>query len=192
MTQTENKNPLQQTKVVTGKVRLSYLHVWQPAAANEGGDPKYSASLIIPKEDKKTLDKIKAAIEAAKVQGKSGKWGGKIPANLKTPLRDGDIDRPEDPAYENSYFVNASAKTKPGIVDRSANPIMDQDQVYSGCYAFASVTFYPYDASGNKGVACGLNHIMKVSDGEPLGGRGTAESDFAELIGGVEDEDDFM
>jgi len=176
------------TKVVTGLVRFSYLHIWEPSAAQEGQDKKYSASLIIPKSDKATLSAINAAIAAAKEQGKA-KFGGKIPANLKTPLRDGDVERPEDEAYADSYFINATAKTKPGIVDKNASPVLNQDDVYSGCFGRASVTFYAFNTSGNKGIACGLNHLMKTKDGEPLGGRSTAESDFAEVLG--EDDDLF-
>ncbi len=172
---------VQSTKVVTGVVRASYLHIWEPSAVNDGDVKKYSASLIIPKSDKSTIAKIEAAVKAAAEQGKA-KWGGKIPAKLKTPLRDGDEERPDDEAYANSWFLNSNAKTKPGIVDSNAQPIMNQDEVYSGCFIRASITFYPFDTNGNKGVACGLNHIMKVKDGEPLGGRSTAESDFAEVL----------
>lgn len=176
------------TKVITGPVRFSYMHIWEPVAIEEGQDKKYSVSLIIPKGDKATLVKIKAAIEAAKEQGKTSKFGGKVPGNLKTPLRDGDVERPEDENYANSYFINANCKTKPGVVDKDANPIMNQDDVYSGCYGRASITFYPFNTSGNKGIACGLNHIMKLKDGEPLGGRSSAESDFKDVL----EEDDFM
>jgi len=171
------------TKVITGLVRFSYLHVWEPAAVQEGQDKKYSASLIIPKSDKATLAKIRAAIDAAKEAGKT-KFGGKIPAVLKTPLRDGDVERPEDDAYAGAWFINASAKTKPGLVDASVQPILDQSELYSGCYGKASITFYAFNTSGNKGIAAGLNHLMKVKDGESLGGRSTAESDF-----GAEDDD---
>jgi len=171
------------TKVITGLVRFSYLHVWEAVSIQEGQDKKYSASLIIPKSDKATLAKINAAIAAAKEAGKA-KFGGKIPPNLKIPLRDGDVERPEDDAYANAYFVNASAKTKPGIVDAAVAPIMDQDEMYSGCYGKASITFYAFNTSGNKGIACGLNHLMKVKDGESLGGRSSAEADFS-----MEDDD---
>lgn len=185
-------NKLQETKVVTGVVRFSYLNVWEPKAIDEGQEPKYSVSLIIPKSDKKTLKKINQAIENAKTQGKSDKFGGKIPSNLKTPLRDGDEERPDDEAYANSYFVNANCKTRPGLVDQSGNKIIDQDELYSGCYGHASITFYPFNTSGNKGIACGLNHLMKTDDGDPLGGRSTAESDFADLIGQDDDEDEIL
>jgi len=176
----------QSTKVVIGPVRLSYLAVWEPKAVEEGGEKKYSASLIIPKSDKKTIALVTKAINAAAEAGKANKFAGKIPANMKNPLRDGDVDRPDDEAYENSMFINASAKTKPGVVDKDRNPIVDQDELYSGCYGYVSVTFYAFNVSGNKGVAAGLNHIMKSKDGESLGGRSTAENDFA----GVEVEDD--
>lgn len=176
----------QTTKVVTGEVRFSYLHVWEPSAIEEGQDKKYSASLIIPKSDKKTLDAINKAIESAKEAGKA-KFGGKIPTVLKTPLRDGDAERPDDEAYAGAYFINCNAKQQPGIVDKNARPIMNQDEVYSGCYGRASITFYAFNTSGNKGIACGLNHMMKLRDGESLGGRSTAEADFADFIN--EDDD---
>lgn len=116
------------TKVITGKVRFSYANVWEPKSIN-GGDEKYSVSLIIPKADTKTVNEVKAAIEAAKQEGKA-KFGGRVPANLKTPLRDGDIDRPDDEAYKNSYFINANSKDKPQIVDKNVKPILDQSEVY--------------------------------------------------------------
>lgn len=163
-------------KVITGKVRFSYANVFEPKSIN-GSDPKYSVSLIIPKEDKVTIDKIKAAIEVAKQEGLS-KLGGKIPANLKIPLRDGDIDRPDDPAYADSYFVNANSTIRPGIVDANLQPIIDSTEFYSGCYGRASIVFYAYNANGNKGIACGLQNLQKLEDGEPLGGRSRAEDDF--------------
>lgn len=170
-----------ETKMVTGLVRFSYLHVFEPEKIDENSDAKYSVSLIIPKKDKKTIELIKERINNAILNGKQGKFQGKVPANLKTPLRDGDVERPEDEAYEDSYFINASCKTKPGVVNKDRQPIIEQDEVYSGCYGLASITFYPFNTSGNKGIACGLNHIMKISDGEPLGGRNSAESDFADV-----------
>ena len=126
------------SKVVTGVVRLSYAHVWEPASIN-GGDEKYSVSLIIPKSDKKTIKAIQDAVEQAKQDGKA-KFGGKIPANLKLPLRDGDIERPDDEAYADSYFINANSKDKPQIVDTKVQRILDQSEVYSGCYARVSIT----------------------------------------------------
>ena len=127
-------------------------------------------SILIDKNDKKTLARINKAIEDAKQAGKA-KFGGKVPANLKTPLRDGDEDRPDDEVYAGKYFINANAKTKPGIIDKAGNPIIDSTEFYSGCYGHASITFFAFNTSGNKGIACGLNNIMKTRDGESLGGR---------------------
>lgn len=175
------------TKVITGIVRLSYANVWEPKSIN-GGAEKYSVSLIIPKSDTKTLNAINAAVNAAIEEGK-GKFGGKIPnkAALKLPLRDGDIDRPDDEAYANSYFINANSNTAPQIVDRNVNPILDRSEVYSGVYARVSINFYAFNSNGNKGIACGLGNIQKIRDGEPLGGRTNAAEDFATDV-----DDDFL
>ena len=175
------------TKVCTGKVRASYVNVWQPKSIN-GSDAKYSMSLIVPKADIEGVKRIKAAIEAAKQEGLS-KFGGKIPANLKTPLRDGDIDRSDDEAYANCYFINANSATKPGIVDRNRQPILDTTEFYSGCYARVTLNFYAYNSNGNRGIACGLQNIQKLADGEPLGGRRRAEDDFDVW---EDNDDDFL
>lgn len=176
------------SKVVTGTVRLSYANVWTPRAANEGSEPKYSASIIIPKADTATVDAIKKAIEVA-IQEGVGKFGGKIPprATLKLPLRDGDAEKPDDEAYKNAYFLNATSKLAPGIVDKHVQPILDHSEVYSGVYARVSLNFYAFNTSGNRGVACGLGNIQKIRDGEPLGGKTAPSADF----GSIED-DDFM
>ncbi len=178
----ENNN---KTKVITGKTRFSYANVWEPKSIN-GGEEKYSVSLIISKDDTRTVNDIVNAIEAAKEEGKE-KLGGKIPENLKTPLRDGDIERPEDEAYNNSYFLNASSKDKPEIVDKNVKPILDQGEVYSGCYGRASITFYAFNSNENKGIACGLGNLQKLSDGEPLSGRSRAEDEFSSF-----DDEDFL
>ena len=172
------------TKVTTGKVRLSYAHLFESHAI-DGNEPKYSVSVIIPKSDKETLQAIKEAVNEAKEQGK-GKWGGKVPANVKTPLRDGDIDREGDEAYAGCYFLNANSKNKPGIVDINVQPILDSTEVYSGCYARLTLNFYAYNANGNKGIAAGLGNVQKLADGEPLGGFTRAEDDFDAI------EDDFL
>ncbi len=179
------KNPM---KVITGpNTRWSYCNVWQPKSIN-GGTPKYSVSLIIPKSDTATINKIKAAIEAAYKEGEAKLKGNgrSVPALsvLKTPLRDGDAERPDDEAYANAYFVNANSATAPGIVDADRQPILDTSEVYSGVYGRASINFYAFNSNGNKGIACGLNNLQKISDGEPLGGKSRPEDDFAD-----EDED---
>ena len=176
---------VQNTKVIV-PCRLSYAHIWEPDSVN-GSEPKYSVSCIIDKDDKDTIVKIQKAIELAKEEGK-GKWGGKIPANLKTPLRDGDIDRPEDEAYSGAMFLNANSRQAPQVVDKKVQPILAQSEVYSGCYGRVSVTFYAYNSNGNKGIAAGLGNVQKLRDGEPLGSRSNAKDEFD----AVEAEDDFL
>lgn len=181
-------NPM---KVITGtETRWSYCNVWEPKSIN-GGAPKYSVSLIIPKSDKNTVEKIKAAIKAAyeEGQGKLKGNGKTVPALsvLKTPLRDGDTERPDDPAYADSYFINANSAAAPGIVDADRQPIIDRSEVYSGVYGRASISFYAFNSNGNKGIACGLNNLQKIKDGEPLGGKSSAEDDFA-----TEEDDGFL
>lgn len=182
------KNPI---KVITGpNTRWSYANVWDPKSIN-GGTPKYSVSLIIPKSDTKTVAKIEAAIKAAYEEGESKLKGtGKsVPAlkNIKTPLRDGDLERPDDEAYKDSYFINANSATAPGIVDADREEIIDRSEVYSGVYGRASINFYAFNSNGNKGIAVGLNNLQKIADGEPLGGKSRAEDDFADV-----EEDDFL
>lgn len=179
------------TKVITGKVRFSYVNIFKSRAFQAGQDAKYSVCLLIPKDDKKTLKKIKAAIEEAVQEGIASKWGGKKPANLKLPLRDGDDERADEaPEYEGMYFLNANSAQKPGIVDKDLNEILDPDEVYSGCWGRASINFYAFNSNGNKGVGVGLNNIQKLSDGDPLGAaRASAESDFSDDF--EDDEDDF-
>jgi hypothetical protein len=164
-------------KVVTGKARFSYANVFQPKASIEGGTPKYSVSIIIPKSDKDTIERLQKAFEDTK-KASSALFGGSIPKGLKGGLRDGDEEK-DDPVYANSYFINANSVQKPGVVDADLNPIIDANEFYSGCYGRASVTFYPYNTQGSKGIACGLNNIQKLEDGEKLGGGSNAASDFA-------------
>ena len=182
------KNP---TKVITGPdTRWSYANVWEAKAIN-GGTPKFSLSLIIPKSDTATVKAIENATEAAYDIGSAKLKGNSrsIPplSAIKTPLRDGDIEKPDDEAYANSYFLNANSTTAPGIVDADRQPILDRSEVYSGCYGRASITFYAFNSNGNKGIACGLNNLQKIRDGEPLDGHTRAEDDFAD-----DDDDDFL
>lgn len=170
-------------KVITGKdTRWSYANVWEAKSIN-GGTPKFSVSLIIPKTDTATVQKIKAAIKAAYEEGqaKLKDNGRAVPplTAIKTPLRDGDTERPDDPAYADSWFINANSSTAPSIVDADCNPILTRSEVYSGVYGRASINFYAFNSNGNKGIACGLNNLQKIRDGEPLGGKASAASDFA-------------
>lgn len=184
----QGTNGQQDTKVITGEVRLSYVHLFQPYAQKEDDDKKYSVMLLIPKSDKKTLKKLRAAEKVALENGRSTKFKGKIPANPSSIIHDCDEedDLEEHPEREGHYRMSVSSTEAPGVVDRRTQPILDSTEVYSGCYAYASVNAFPYNTNGNKGVSFGLNHIMKVADGDPLGGRSRAEDDFAD----VEFEDD--
>lgn len=170
------------TKVITGEVRFSYLHVFEPFAGEVGQKPKYSVSLLIPKKDKQTIALIQEAVAEATDQGQTTKWGGKVPKNLKLPLRDGDEEKADEhPEYEGMYFINASSERQPGLVDSHKQEIFSDQELKSGDYGLASINFYPFSVSGNNGVACGLNNLMKKRDGESLGGTpASAEADFAE------------
>lgn len=184
------KNPM---KVITGKdTRWSYANVWEPKSINRG-TPKYSVSLIIPKSDTKTVEAIKRAIQATYKEGEAKLKGNSrtLPKleSIKTPLRDGDLERQDDEAYQNAYFLNANSTTKPGIVDADVQPILTRSEVYSGVYGRASINFYAFNFNGNRGIACGLNNLQKVRDGEPLGSRASAEDEFSDF---GEDDDDFL
>lgn len=164
------------TKFVTGKVRFSYANVFQPAET-PNGVLKYSISILIPKSDKDTVARFQKAFDEVKAVN-ANYFNGSVPKMLKGGLRDGDAEK-DDPVYAGHYFINASSNEKPGIVDADLNPILDQSEFYSGCYGRASITLYPYDTSGSKGIAAGLNNVQKLEDGEKLGGSTSAAADFA-------------
>ena len=186
------------TKVITGpNTRWSYANVWEAKSIN-GSTPKFSVSLIIPKTDTATIEKINRAIKAAYEEGQSKLRGNSkfVPdlESLKLPLRDGDKERKGgdkerkgDPAYAGCMFINANSSTAPGIVDADCNPILDRSEVYSGVYGRASINLYAFNSNGNKGIACGLNNLQKIRDGEPMGSRSRAEDDFA-----TDDDEDFL
>lgn len=167
------------TKVITGKVRLSYVHLFEAFTNQPGQEAKFSVVLLIPKKDKTTLKNLHAAQQAALELGKDSRFGGKIPKEWNDTIHDGDeADLDKNPEYEGHWYMSVSSKTKPGIVDQDVNPILDSTEVYSGCYARVSVNCFPYLHSGKKGVSFGLNHVQKLGDGDFLGGRSKAEDDF--------------
>lgn len=172
------------TAIRLGEVRFSYAHVFERRPDENGGEGKYSVCVLIPKTDKTALDLVNAATEAAKQDGKAKKWGGKIPANCKTPLRDGDIEHEDDETFRGMMFFNATSNSKPGIRVLEAGAVseaIDESDFYSGCWGAVTVNFFPYEASGNKGVAVGLNNVIKTREGDKLAGGSSAESDFADL-----------
>lgn len=194
MANTVNNTAVNPTKIITGVCRLSYANIWQAKSIN-GGAPKYSTSVLIPKSDTKTIAKVKTAIQAAYEEGE-GKLKGNsksVPslASLKTPLRDGDTERPDDEAYAGHWFLNANSNTAPGVVDANREPIYDTSEIYSGVYARVSLSFYAFNSNGNRGIACGLQNIQKVRDGESLGGKSRAEDDFDDDFK-ADDGEDFL
>lgn len=176
------------SKVIIKKARLSYAHLFEPASIN-GSDPKYSVSLLIDKKDTATVDAVKAGIKDAIEEGKDtlkGKTKG-----IKIPLRDGDEDRPDDPAYAGMYFINANSNRAPQVLDQAKRLLdaADGDEiVYSGCYAHVTVNFYAFNASGNTGIAAGLGNVMKYKDGERFTSGSSAEEDFADIAEEVEED----
>lgn len=176
------------TKVVFGPCRLSYTHVFQkyvPDGTTEKG--KFMTNVLIPKSEKETVRALQVAIDAAKKAAIVSKWGGKKPKKLDMPLHDGD-DK-DDENYGDMWYVNAKCNTRPGIVDKDMNPITDEEEIYSGVWCYVSVTFYGYDVSGNRGIACGLNNLKKFKDDDKFGGRVSAESDFGDLDDDDDDDD---
>ena len=187
-------NKVNPTKIVTGVCRLSYANIWQAKSIN-GGAPKFSTSVLIPKSDTETVAKIKAAIAAAYAEGEAKlKGNGKsVPplTAIKIPLRDGDQERPDDEAYKGHWFVNANSNTAPGVVDINRESIIDTKEIYSGVYARVCLSAYSFNSSGNKGIALGLQSVQKVKDGEPLGGHSKPEEDFNDDFTS-DDNDDFL
>lgn len=170
------------TKLMIGKVRFSYANVHTPSSVGDE-PPAYSIVLLIPKKDKSLVEKVKAAINAAKEEGKVSKWKNKIPGDLKITLHDGDEEKPDQEVYAGHYFINARNKRKPGImlrVNGNNEPLVNTDDFYSGCYGWATVNFFPYDNKG-KGVGASLGNLLKTEDGERLAGGASAEEDFADF-----------
>ena len=153
-------------KIITGICRFDNIQVWEPK------DGKYSVTLIIPKDDKEAVTRIKWAIKTAYEEGQSKLKGSNevcpVLEAVKLPLRDGDLEKSGEYAYKNAYFINAKSTTVPGIVDACVQPIVNHDDFYSGCYGRASVNFYAFNVNGNKGIACGLNNLQKIKDGDRL------------------------
>lgn len=168
--------------VKTGKVRFSYCNVFEPRTI-EGQDPRYSVTLLIPKTDTETIQKISAAIAEATKEGNEKVFGTTV-VKPKTPIYDGDGTRPSGEAFEDEcngcYVLTANSLDRPGIVDARCEKIMSKDEFYSGCYGRATIRFFAYNKNGNKGIGCGLGNLQKLEDGERLGGRTSAEDDFAD------------
>lgn len=170
------------TIIRTGKARFCYLNAWEPRA-KEGSDKKvYSVTLVFPKADDATYNTVMEAIEKAYADGEATLkgTGSKAPAldKIRIPLRDGDEERPDDEIFAGCYFLNATSMYAPGVVDKDLNVIVNHDELYSGCYGRAQISFYAYNRQGNKGIACGLRNLQKLEDGEKLGGVNSAIEAF--------------
>lgn len=173
------------TCVRIGEVRFSYVNVFSKRRNDDGSEGKFSACVLIPKENTDAVKHVNAAIENAKLLGKSTKWNGKIPGNCKSPLHDGDVERPDDDAFAGCWYLNASSNNKPGVrvlENGALVEALDGEDFYSGCYGAATLNFFPFENSGNRGVGAGLNNVLKTADGERLSGGRTAESDFGDLV----------
>ena len=181
------------TNVTTGKVRFSFVNIFTPKAFQEGGEAKYSLTIIIPKTDVATISKLQAAVEAAKIKGLSEKFGGKMPAIFDgkfggTTVRDADFDKnqsgdlivSEHPEAKGCYIMHVASKNAPGVIDENKQGVIDPKKVYSGCYGRVNITFYPYNSNGKKGISAGLNHVQFLEDGEPLGSSVNIEEAFAD------------
>lgn len=168
------------TKVITGEVRLSFVHLIEPAE-DLNGNMKYSTMALIPKSDTATIKALEDAQEAAITEAINKKFDGKRPAKLKYTLRDADEDLDLDkyPEAKGHMFMNVSNKTRPGIVDANLQQVLDPSEVYSGVYARLSVNAFAYNAQGSKGVTFFLNNVMVLGKGEALAGGATAEDDFS-------------
>lgn len=165
------------TNVTTGKVRLSYVHLFKPYAFQAGQEEKYSVTVLLPKLDTDTKARIDVAIEAAKQKGATDKWGGVIPPVVQTPIQDGDGVKPSDgteygPECKGHwvFVARASVDYPPEVVDAMGNPIINQSEIYSGVYGRVNVTFFPYVFGGKKGIGCSLGPVQKLEDGTPLSG----------------------
>lgn len=167
--------------ITTGKVRASYVNIFQPRIPENGGDPKYSVTLLIPKTDMATLNAIFAEIERAKQEG-AQKFNGSIPPMCKTPIYDGDGYRPSGEPFgeecRGHMVMTASSKNPVVIVGLNMQNIINPAEIYSGCYIRASISFFAYNSNGNKGIGCGLNAVQKIEDGEPLAMHISAEEAF--------------
>ena len=182
------------TKCLIGEARMNFCRVFEPEAFN-GGEPKYSVILSFDQDDTALVKKIQDAINECVEKAKTTMYGGKLPKNFKiVELKDGDTDYEAD-GFAGMFTLKASSAYKPEVVKKAKVmgkpqlvPITDEEEFYSGCYGYASVSFFAYDNGVSKGVTCGLNSVLKSRDGERLGGGGgSAATDFAAVIDDIED-----
>ena len=160
--------------------KASYLHCFSPYSFTGNKElARYMMTAIVDKHDRKQIALIRNAIQAAIEDGKKNIWNGKVPANLYTPLQDGDLKEGKDASnYTDSYYFVAKSKNPPEVVDQMLHPIYDKNAIYSGCIVNASFTFVPYKAGINCGVTVLLGNIQLVKQGKSLYGRTYAKDEF--------------
>ena len=165
------------SKVITGEVRFHYVNVLHPHKFDYQEEPQYQICILVPKDDIDNVTALKQAIHEAfiRIKDPAPDWWD--------PLRDGDLEHPEDPAFRGMYYLNAKSRQSPGVVDADRNKITDERQIYNGCYGRASLSFFPFDR-GSTGVGTGLNNIQKLRDGDYLEEKKAADEDF--------EDDDFF
>lgn len=175
------------SKVVFGPCRLSYVHVFEKYVPEGSDTGKYCVTVLIPKKEKETIKGIQQAMENAKKKALSGKWNGKAPKKLDLALKDG--DEKEEEEFAGCMYINAKSGSRPGMIDKDGDPITDEEEMYSGVWAYVSINFYGYSVSGNNGIGAGLNNLKKFKDDDHFGGKSSAESDFADLDDEEDDDD---
>lgn len=184
------------TKCLVGEARMNFARVFKPEAIDEKSEPKYSIVLTFPKTNKELYQKIQAAIDECTEKAKA-QYGGTLPKKFSiVEIQDG-ADWDEKFNLEDFYVLKASSSFKPEIVKKAKVmgkvqlvPITDEEEFYSGCFGYASVSFYKYDTDRSKGITCGLNSLLKSRDGDKLGGSGSAEADFAGVLDDVDEFED--
>lgn len=171
------------TQILIKNVRVSYVFVFEPHG-EQGKEKKFKCTPLIRKDDVQNLTAINDALKEAYATGVQTKWGGKSPAVFKNPLRDGDLkDLEKNPEYRNHMFINSNntADKPPLKFLRDLSPTNDPSKIYSGCFANVLVSFYPFNRDGNVGIACSLQGIQFVSDGDRLANTFASASDFPVL-----------
>ena len=192
----KNAKPDFNTVIVTPVFRLSYPHIWEPQFNQLAKRNEYSIQMLFEKATAKA-----SLAEMVKLVNSLvfWKWGSIDKNEIRRPFIDGDTKKDyagviyaeKNPAYKGMIIVKSWSKQAPGIVDATGkHPILQQDEVYGGCYCKALVNIYAYDQAGNKGISIGLNGLQKVRDGEPFGNRVRAEDAFSPVEGEASMADD--
>jgi len=166
--------------VITPKARLNFAYLFHPRPPMNGqaGDPSYSCVLTFdPGTD---LSPMKMAAFAAAKE----KWADKARTmSLRSPFRNNSDREGQEGFPPGGVFVTCRSNNRPGVVDQAVQPILSTDAIYSGCWVRASLRAFAYENAGNRGVSFALLNVQKISDGDRLDNRRSAEQDFEPLPG---------